>query len=372
MSFKAFLAESTDQNIDIAVRAIEPHIDGRRKSLLDDAIPQLKAGLANKEIPNAKVGGVLDNIKRAWETAHSEIMKVNYYPVLYEIPAMDPKRQEYTFDQPLNIAGIPKAIRELDKLRQRHPDPRYDRISKFYHDTLALGPVMKELKSYAVKKTSKPVESRDQQTARFMAQFTPEQAKMVNNLFTQITQDVRKNLVQSFQKHRTDKVEEIVKLAHDPAKFRKAYSGDAVMRDAVNALYDVKVDRLNPNAPVKVTPHPDGANKLLQLVSRDVDDILQAYIAKNVKKLAAIISKKGNLKTAMKTALRYNGNGFESTVHFDFTDGARFTVKNSVVWVWNSFNTNFVRYPTTFHDVVNSDGSKMRSPSEEKMNKEFH
>lgn len=101
------------------------------------------------------------------------------------------------------------------------------------------------------------------------------------------------------------------------------------------------------------------------------NEIRKTFASKMTTKLSAIIEKKSSpIKETKIGHIQARSGTFEASIRFVFEDGSAFTVNNSVVQVWSSW-TAFQRYPTTFHDVVMPDGSKMKTPSEEKMNKQF-
>jgi hypothetical protein len=91
--------------------------------------------------------------------------------------------------------------------------------------------------------------------------------------------------------------------------------------------------------------------------------VSETYRLKNIEKLLEIVSNKdkgGAGVSEVKTQkINYQAGSFESIVHFDFTDGTMFTVKNKVVrnarYSTEGY-TFFYQYPTTFHDVRFLDG----------------
>ena len=104
--------------------------------------------------------------------------------------------------------------------------------------------------------------------------------------------------------------------------------------------------------------------------------IEQQFIYKNQLKLSKIVDLKGNLKEIKELRGRavqvVSGVGtIEAGLEFIFDDKARFTVINKIVSKYSIRGKSFNQFPTTFHDVVFPDGTKMKMPSEEKMVKEF-
>lgn len=101
------------------------------------------------------------------------------------------------------------------------------------------------------------------------------------------------------------------------------------------------------------------------------------YISKNLKKLSHVVDLKGNLTSieplATHKAKIGNANTvtIESGFKFKFDDGSEFTVINKIVSKYSHTGTPFEQFPTTFHDVKFPDGTKLKSPSEEKVVNEF-
>jgi hypothetical protein len=102
-------------------------------------------------------------------------------------------------------------------------------------------------------------------------------------------------------------------------------------------------------------------------------EIRDLFVVKNLKKFVAILEGKGDDLFA--SAREINGSvslgGLRGEFEIVFTDGSSFEAKNAVVWVMNSFGTQFNRFPLTFHNVKLAGGGAMKSPSEKRMNTVF-
>jgi hypothetical protein len=101
------------------------------------------------------------------------------------------------------------------------------------------------------------------------------------------------------------------------------------------------------------------------------DDIRDTFVYKNLAKIDSILEAKGDFEKIEINGYDVSLSGLEGTLRLTFKDSAAFTIKNSVVYVVNSYGTKFFRWPLTFHNVIKSDGTAMKQPSEEKMNTEF-
>lgn len=106
------------------------------------------------------------------------------------------------------------------------------------------------------------------------------------------------------------------------------------------------------------------------------DGLELRFLAKNVKKLSHIVDLKGNLdkiETLPRKPVQVKaGSGtLEAGFTFKFADNSEFTVINKIVTKYSYNGKPFEQFPTTFHDVVFPDKTRMKTPSEEKMVKEF-
>ena len=100
--------------------------------------------------------------------------------------------------------------------------------------------------------------------------------------------------------------------------------------------------------------------------------IEETFLLKNIKKISSIVDAKGNLDKIEDNGTHVGKGVIEATTKFLFTDGAHFTVVNKVVTKFSSRNYKpFYQFPTTFHNVVKADGTKVSYPSEEKVVKLF-
>lgn len=147
-------------------------------------------------------------------------------------------------------------------------------------------------------------------------------------------------------------------------KFFK-YDTDTEKRES-NTHYRLYNFKMTPEG--KAWPKKESAS-LRELIEKQ-------FLSKTVAKLSHIVEKKANLdkiEVLKNKPPRINSSmgTVEVGFKFLFTDGSYFEVNNKVVNKSNHLGTYFQQYPTTFHDVTFADGTKMKTPSEEKMIKEF-
>jgi hypothetical protein len=90
------------------------------------------------------------------------------------------------------------------------------------------------------------------------------------------------------------------------------------------------------------------------------------FVHKNGMKLSHIARSKGNLEGGRVTEV-FHGEDFGGEMLFAFKDGSQFTVRNKTIFKISPLGKGFEQFPTTFHDVVLPDGSRMSAPSEQRM-----
>jgi hypothetical protein len=109
---------------------------------------------------------------------------------------------------------------------------------------------------------------------------------------------------------------------------------------------------------------------ILRSATKTVEETQQAFIGKVLSKVTPMVANK-KLAKARVAAVEYRRGILEANIHFDFEDKSKFLLCNKIVFKTSQYGTPFYQYPSTFHDVVLSNGEKMAQPSEQRMNKEF-
>lgn len=128
---------------------------------------------------------------------------------------------------------------------------------------------------------------------------------------------------------------------------------------------------------IDVKVNKDSTEWVAQKAKEQTTFIKNGFLSKNVIKLSKIVEQKGSSPIISKlpnAPVSVNNNIIEAGFVFKFNDDSQFTVINKIV-AKQSYSRSgtklFFQFPTTFHDVILSDGSKMKYPSEQKMVKEF-
>ena len=101
-----------------------------------------------------------------------------------------------------------------------------------------------------------------------------------------------------------------------------------------------------------------------KMAKQSAKEAVEGFVLKMKNKLSVIVGGKG-------IGVDVSGNSDRNTISFEFADGSKFTVQNSIVLSYSVYGKPFYRYPTTFHNVILPDGKKLSNPSEAKIKKEF-
>lgn len=203
-----------------------------------------------------------------------------------------------------------------------------------------------------------PHEPKDQPGARYVPPKTASvETVKVWEMLVAMTEEIRVEQTQQMIDNLTTGIEAFIAAveAGDTRRAGALFSGVAC--HVLSRVYDRRKNTLT----------DDWQEQVTITATRMVDDMQNAFVAKNTRKLAAILTGKGNMTVAENICVRAVGGVIEGWMRFSFADGSSFRVNNTSVLSFSVHNRPFYRFPTTFHDVVLPGGAKMGLPSEERM-----
>lgn len=189
--------------------------------------------------------------------------------------------------------------------------------------------------------------------------------KKVIDILTELTKEKRDEIFSNEHAFLTKLADQIVQYleANPDVKRMKAYDHFS-KNPMLSFLFSRMVD-----ANMKLTN--DWEDFIKKMAQEAADQIIDGFIYKNTGKIAFVIYKKNNMKSVKLDNVHIGQGKVESDLHFEFKDGSRFTATSSVVGAVSKYGKWFYRYPTTFHNVLMSDGKKLSGPSEQKMEEVF-
>jgi hypothetical protein len=312
-------------------------------------------------------------INRLIETAWNAFISARYtYSRKYESLPEAVWQFSYSFTYP-QLHSINGVLARVEKSKLAHP--MIDDMRALLVEVAPLQELFTALKGMVV--SGRKVKT-DDADPRFVAPpVTGLAAKRVHTLLTALMTDSYEGLVEAFV-GRMDR--EITALKDAMA----ASAAEGKMLSLRNYLLANK--RADGNFLSRVT-HDDRPASLAviidddvdatirQLAERDASEIREAFVAKNLRKIVSIMDAKEAAGVALNEARVISRTlslgGFTGEFAATFADGSRFDFSNGVVWSHSIYGKQFCRYPLTFHNVTLANGSRMKQPSEKKMNAEF-
>lgn len=352
---------------------------------LEAALTTWRDSQAEGGIDNPRFVETKDAISRALENAWKALPRDDAY--INTLP--DPQRDALDTIPSPNLSNLAGRLKRVEKT----PDsPTRDALVEFLKEIAPLGEAYAFLKANTRKRQVKTEEQREAE--RFMPPPSSSQAvakvravleeainRAYQGLVDRFTQDNRRT-IQRYLDAQTAALD-------DPERNGKTYSPtthythkDARGREqvvdplAVSFLHKV----LNSNHEKRghynyATVYKADADTWVasdKEAEQQARDIRDQFLYKNLVKLTPVLEAKGDEAfQSVREIGQFDLAGLKGEFEVLFEDGSSFRLRNEVVFVVNSFGTQFHRFPTTFHDVMLPGGVPMPSPSEERMHAVF-
>lgn len=349
--FKEFLAESASSYPWDKYRKVADKMDGRRKDQYLKAIDAFEDGINNKHI---------------WNADFKDHYSYGFSRGLDEVWDTFPDHYSDTFEYSLfAVNSIAKLIR-ISKGKEVSAGAK-----EFLSNVETLPAMIKELKTYIEKgrRVSDEQKAVNAKAAKdWSAAVSHDDSKKVIATLEKLVADIRVQYENQFADMWYKRVEDAYKQKDELSVKRGPRNWYHGIKDqtTLQLLYR-SVDLSGKDAILL----PDWKTKVKKMADDAVRQILDGFIFKNKKKLAAIVSKKNNLKDIRIVYNRLNNYNLDNEIALEFKDGAKFNVYSKTIWKSSKRGLIFTQYPTRFANVINSDGSTMSAPTEEKMNTSF-
>lgn len=334
---------------------------------LERSIDAINNALDKKSIPNPDFKSLKDSLNRIVEKITEKyVAEKHFYEGKY---ASLPEIIRYDLQSHVSsLHDVNARLKQVEKLKKKVKHAVLDDYSDLLNEFKKLVNVMDVIKEYVFKKERKTPEEREkEEKEKFKTQVAHEDVKKIYDLLTQITNDVRSKVLAANTSWLIGFVEGYLKQYDQNNKntsYSIYYKRNPFAMDLMRKVLDFErgvgaqlIEILKPNYEEIIKKEAEKITK----------DMLEHFISKNTKKLSAIASAKNNLKDVKVLRSETARGVVEGTLHLTFTDGSHFTVDNKVVMSFSKYGTPFYRFPTTFHNVVMPDDSKMKGPSEENM-----
>jgi hypothetical protein len=340
-------------------------------------------GLEKGAIMNPRYIECKDDFRRSFEDAYRIIFTDRYLKTMHGAgftPDQETALTDLYYSHTPTLANINGFIKKAAKIKGSI-DFVTDTVN-FLNEIKPIADAMAELKGMIVKRMPKSEEEK-----KLAYQAPASSAKAVEQtkiLITEIVNDnyeaLKNSLIRSMQQQVTDflaAVEEngsLPKYKHNPYSPYDYLKGRYGQRVDVKTLMEIElgVERSDSYSGPYIR-RADGDQKIEAKATQIADEIREAFVIKNLKKLTSILEAKGDdqFLSADKTETHISLGSLEGTIRFKFKDGSGFDASNSVVFVINSYGTRFYRFPLVFMNVKLAGGDKMAAPSEKRMNTVF-
>ncbi len=347
---------------------ISNNISNRHKEYLNRSIATINEALAKKYIANPVFKDTKDSLNRVVEDASQKFIGDKYTNAgkWEDLPEL------IQHDLPSWVSGLSNvnaALKKIEKFQKTITHKALDDSKAMLLEAMKLVNVVAVLKEYNVKIKRRTPEEREEDSKRdFAARVSHIDVKKIYDLLTEITKEVRAKVLEA-KLDMVTRLFENWKAQYDPKNSKTdPYNFFGAFNYFGYLIVSKCVTIQNGRTYVVL---PDYREILKKEAISLTDEMLQMFIVKNTKKLSAIATAKNNLKDVNIVKSETARGVVEGTLHLSFNDGSHFTVDNKVVQTFSKYGKPFYRFPTTFHNVVMPDGSKMKGVSEESMNEVF-
>jgi hypothetical protein len=353
--FAAALATATPYS----KRDYTPQVEQALKALADGIEADAIANVVYKDTVKFYIGRAIEH---AWDIVVREPF---FHAGKWETLTADEQKLDHALNTPQahTIGGM------IKKINKAKIDTDYTRAALALLTEIApIGEAIVSLKDKIVKRQPKPVEDRK---AKYDAPRAGKEAIFaVKAILIEVTTEAYADLIKKIDGGLKTRLTATLALAADikaaAGDIQKARRAGQVFRQFAGQdpfVYQL-IDRNN--------ERNDNADELIAAEAiKRADTIREHFVYKNLEKIDSILEAKGDFDAITIIGRSVSLGGLEGSFLLTFKDGARFEVTNSVVYSVSIHGKGFLRFPLTFHNVVFGNGTRMKQPSEEKMNTEF-
>jgi hypothetical protein len=309
---------------------------------------------------------VKDTFNRAFEHAWEAIV-TNGFDYGRALPEAE-KALYYDLNRP-EAHTVQSGIKKIAKAKL---DTEFTRtVLAFLNEIAPLGAEIVSLRNKLVKRQPKPVEDRK---AKYEAPRAGKEAIFaVKATLVEVTNEAHAELIERIDAGLKKRLEATLKLAADVKALagdrQKARRADEVLRQFAGA--DSFVYQITERNNGEWSASANSDSLIATEAAKRADAIREHFVYKNLEKIDSILESKGDFDAIKIIGRTVSLGGLEGSFLLTFKDGARFEITNSVVYSVSKLGNPFLRFPLTFHNVVFGNGTRMKMPSEEKMNAEF-
>lgn len=282
---------------------------------------------------------------------------------------------------------IPGFLKKIQKIKGDLP--QRDAIVHFLTTLLPLITLAKEVKEMQV--SSRDLQAKAREEAGVQAKertnilYQKVNVQKMDKALRELTEGHRADLEKNLLRDYSYQVEQIDSELDDIEG--KVESGTIKSRAGMVQLVDLLEKNLLRLASLITTgtqpnklyfpimKSPDEVSTIIKKTAKDdADDIMGSFLARGANKLSEILAATSETKDVVLANVAMHRGLMEATINVTYVNGCQFSLRQQIVWVTNSHNTYFYRYPGTFHNVTYlKDGqlAPLKYANEALMNSEF-
>lgn len=188
---------------------------------------------------------------------------------------------------------------------------------------------------------------------------------MLKDAIKIVAESFRPDLIESFRNNKLTRINRFIN--GDTIEVPKpVIEGDKYSRQnqIKRQNYDINRQIIHPYH-VKNVLKPNYREMVQAEAERCAEDVLEELRGKLAWKLGPVIDRKGG------GTVTPQGDVIKHSIQITFPDASRFTIKSQIVHSVSKNGVFFCRHPMTFHNVTFEDGTRMKTPSATRMQKEF-
>ena len=331
-----------------------------------DSVEFVQKWKPGEKIPNPKFQQIKSDVSRAFETAtnSTKLKGANEFTV-WGLQKQDGETEEYKYSFPNSVLHVSGYLKRTKKqLKRTIKSPNATKLVKAAmiacEPWVEIAEKLKAMKGDVVKRQIGVGSNKPAIPKGAISKEIEEELEKIGKGFEKELQanfeDYFEMIIDQYQKD-AKKAERT--NPYDLYKSQSNYHLNKILHNFLDSKFDGDA-----RGGYVYSLKSDYKSTLKKMATQNAKDGVEKFVYKMKMKLSVIVGGRG-------IGVNVDGNHNRNTMSFEFEDGSRFTVQNSIVLSYSIYGKPFYRYPTTFHNVVLPNGDKLRNPSEAKIKKEF-
>ena len=329
-----------------------------------DSIEFVQKWKSGEKIPNPKFLQIKTDVSRAFDIAtnSTKLKGANEFTV-WGLQKQDGETEEYKYSFPnsvLHVAGYLKRTKK--QLKRTIKSPNATKLVKAAMTAcepwVEIAEKLKAMKGDVVKRqVGVGTKKNPVPTGVLNKEIEEELEKIGKGFAKELEENFEDHYNRLITQYQADAKRKGSTSTYDLYKSKENYHLNKILSNFLDSEY-------GPNGHYVYSVKKDYKTIVDKMAKQSAKEAVESFVLKMKMKLSVIVGSKG-------IGVDVSGNSNRNTISFEFADGSKFTVQNSIVLSYSVYGKPFYRYPTTFHNVILPNGDKLRNPSESKIKREF-